>query len=108
MKVILAVMMVVLSFGATAGKYDFTIKSLGISEGSYTLFIDTNETHTLSECSEKSSFRYVINKESSLYREIYSGIMAAQMADKTVEIAFTDAATDCLYNSPQILSISIK
>ncbi len=91
-----------------AGSGDFTIKSIGISEWSNTLFIDVNESHIQSECSDKNSFRYIINKENSLYREIYSGLLAAKSSKSTVSIAFTDSAADCRYNSPQIASISIQ
>ena len=96
------------SMSHAVGLHEFSIKNIGISEGSYTVFVDTNENHTLSECSRKNSFRYVINKENSLYKEIYSGLLAAKMSASKVEIAFTEEAQDCLYNSPQILSIRIK
>jgi len=94
------------SLSYSAGIENFTIKSVGISEGSYTIFVDTFESHDESECSDKNSLRYKVN-DTSLYREIYSGLLAAKMSGSAVQIAFTSDLESCLYNAPQILSISI-
>ncbi|MCH2041055.1 MAG: hypothetical protein MK185_10520 [Saccharospirillaceae bacterium] len=88
-----------------AGSDDFTVKGLGIST-SNTIFLDVNESHSQSECSNKNSFRF--KTAHPLYKEIYATLLTAKATRSEVRIAFSDSVSDCVYNSPQILSVYIK
>ena len=108
MKKIIWLATLLISSSSYAGSDIFTIKTVGISENSQTLFITTDQSHTQSECQNKSAFRYSINKSNSLHKEFYSGLLAAKMSGQSVNLGFTDDAASCLYDSPQIKYVSIE
>lgn len=89
-----------------AASGDFTVKGLGISHFSKTIFLDVHESHSKSECSDKNSFRFKTSH--NLYKEIYATLLTAKATGSKVNIAFSDNMSNCLYNSPQILSVYIK
>ncbi|WP_194868228.1 hypothetical protein [Pseudoalteromonas sp. PPB1] len=89
-----------------AGSDDFKVKGVGISTSSGTIFLDVTKYHSQSSCSDKNSFRFKTNHP--LYQDIYATLLTAKATDSTVTIAFTDDASLCVYNSPQILSVYLK
>ncbi len=89
-----------------AGQDWFSAKGLGISAGSGTIFLDVNESHDQSECTDKNSFRFKVSNP--LYREVYATLLADQVTKKSILIAFSDEASLCLYNAPVIYSVYLK
>jgi hypothetical protein len=89
-----------------AGNGSFTVKFVGISATSNTIFFDVNESHTYSECTDKNSFRFETSHP--LYKEVYATLLTALATQMTVNLAFTDSSSECLYNAPKILSVYIK
>ena len=83
-----------------AAQSDFTVQGVGISDFSKTIFLDVNESHSKSSCSDKNSFRF--KTEHPLYKEVYATLLTAKTTKRTVTIAFTEKAEDCVYSSPQI------
>jgi hypothetical protein len=90
-----------------AGSGSFTVRHVGISSTTNTVFFDVNEAHDDSECSDKNTFRFEVG-QSTLYKEVYATLLTAFVAKKTITIVFSDSLSECIYNAPQISSVFIR
>ena len=91
---------------ASTGVINATVKGLGISSSSGTIYLDINESQTSASCTDKDSFRFKVSNP--LYKEVYATLLTAKVANKTVTIAYSNDESMCHYNSPQIYSVYIK
>lgn len=84
---------------------DFHITSVGISDGTDTIYIGVTPDFTGSSCSKDFEMRLDMNT-SGIYKEVYSAAIAALVADREVNINYSDSV--CLYDAPALTTFQIQ
>lgn len=78
-----------------APKADFTIKGLGISHSSGSIFINVNEVIESTSCEDKKKLR--IPNDSPVFKEMWSMLLTAQAIGQSINVSYREA--DCLSGS---------
>jgi len=92
MKKFIILLSIILAFSSTttaAEKGIYTIKGVGVSDVSHSMFINVNEEITETTCSKNQTFRFKKTGESEkVFREILALIMTAKVTGSEVSIAY--------------------
>lgn len=84
---------------------------VGISDTSRTVFMFSEEPMAESPCGGKKLLRYEIDKENSLWKEVYSTALTAWVSKSKVMVGYDDDANKCYGgaegDSPRIVNIRL-
>lgn len=116
MKNILILMILLSLSGIASAKTvhsNIKLNVVGISDTSRTIFMFSEETIENNPCGDggKKLLRYEIDKENSLWKEIYSTALTAWVSQSTVTVGFDDEPDKCWGgasgDAPRILTIRL-
>ena len=84
---------------------------VGISDMSRTVFMFSEEPMENSPCGGKKLLRYDIDKENSLWKEVYSTALTAWVSKSKVMVGYDDDVNNCYGgaegDSPRIVNIRL-
>lgn len=82
----------VVSTSASADAADFTIKGVGVSNTSESIFINVNEEVPSTSCSKTKTFRLRKADAENTFEEILSLTIAAKATGSTVSIGYDESS----------------
>lgn len=104
-KVICFLTLSLVSVFSVAATKTFTVAGVGISANTNTIFLNVEQDHGHSSCTNQRGFRF--SATLPLYKEVYATLLTAKVSKKSIEINYDDS-NRCVYNSPIIKSVYIK